>query len=77
MTRILTIAQKKFIHAKSLVLGGMFKSAYHTLGSDHSLTVMLLDRYRATRRELPGGYSPTLGQSTRHGASEAYRSTQD
>lgn len=69
-------ARQLFIHAKSLVLARMFKTAYWSLGGSHPITQNLLERYRKTRRELPGGYDSRKGYSTRYGAHEAFQETQ-
>lgn len=71
----LTEKEIRFIHQKSLILGEMFKEAYRRLGKGDRLTEILLERYRDTRRQLPGDCDEH--GSTRFGATEAYHSTQD
>ena len=65
------------IHRYSLVLGSTFRWCYWALGSDSDLTDYFLNKYRDTRRKLPGGYDPATKHSTRLGAYQAFLSTQD
>ncbi len=75
MSKELTKAEIRFIHKKSLVLGEMFKDSYRRRGANDRLTEILLERYKETRRQLPGDCDEY--GSTRYGASEAYHATQD
>ena len=73
----MTKSREEYLHKKSLILARMFRTAYESLGKDNTLTQELLDRYRETRRELPGTGNDGVNSSTRLGASEAYLETQE
>jgi hypothetical protein len=65
-----------FTHAYSLMLGGMFKTAYWIFGMDNFFTIYFFERYKETRRLLPGVTRGPKGRSTMCRAYEAYESTQ-
>lgn len=69
--------KQRLIHYQSLALGKMFRTAHWALGSTNPLTEYLLDSYRAKRRQLPGKTKGPGGRSTRYGATEAHKTTQD
>ncbi len=64
-------------HIYSLLLGGFFKVCYWALGMDSKVTRYFFEKYKATRRLIPGVTRGPDGYSTRMGAVEAYSSTQE
>jgi hypothetical protein len=64
------------LHDISIELGTRFREAYKTLGSQHETTLRLLEEYKEARRKIPGKSNDGTGYSTRHGAFEAFKSTQ-
>jgi len=67
----------RFVHAYSLVLGGLFRVSYWGLGMNNNITNYFFERYKETRRLLPGVTKGPNGYSTRYGAPEAHSSTQE
>ena len=70
-------SREQVLHETSVILGKLFRDAYERCGRDHPLTQELLERYRNTRRQLPGSGNDGANHSTRYGAYEAYQSTQE
>jgi hypothetical protein len=71
------MTKTKVIHLYSLSIGVAFRVSYWAFGGDNEVTQYLLDKYRRTRRKIPGQTRGPDGHSTRYGAYDAYCSTQD
>lgn len=65
------------IHIYSVILGWIFKTCYWIIGKDRWITQFFFEKYKSTRRLLPGVTRGPGGYSTRMGATEAHSSTQD
>ncbi len=70
----MNFADERALHAKSLELARDFRTLYQDGVVDPADALEALERYKDSRRALPGG--PSAYGSTRFGASEAFDVTQ-